>query len=262
MSGFWDYYRQKTIMITGAGGHLGQALARELAKKTNCRFLLLGREFARLRDTEKKLRSLGATDVHNYTVDLTQKMSFNKLRNITRQHPHIDLLLHCAGTIVSGPVTEANFTEFERVTQTNYLGTVMVNTVLAEYFSAKKAGHIVNIASVSALAGFPEFSAFNGSKFAVLGFSEALALELEPAGVAVSVVCPSAFESPGTRELEPQPFLLKKYPRVDTGKIVHRALKDISRQRRLILPDTQSRLLYYVRRWAPGLLRRWIRLPR
>ncbi len=107
----------------------------------------------------------------------------------------IDVLVNNAGIGYFGAVEESEEDEYRRMFEINFFGLVnMTNTVLP-HMRAKHTGHIVNVASIGGLVGFPGVGLYNATKFAVDGLSDALAKEVKHLGIHVTVVCPSGFRT-------------------------------------------------------------------
>jgi len=99
-------------------------------------------------------------------------------------------LLEFKGALVL--VTEA---EFMPVFETNVFGLIRVTRAFLPYLRKQGSGHILNLSSIAGLIGSPGWGYYNASKFAVNGFSEALAAELAPLGIAVTIVEPGPFRT-------------------------------------------------------------------
>ena len=107
----------------------------------------------------------------------------------------IDVLVNNAGIGYFGAIEESDEAELRRMFEINFLGLAHMTTAVLPGMRARRAGHIVNIASIGGLRAFPAVGYYNATKFAVVGFSEALALETEHLGIGVTVVEPSGFRT-------------------------------------------------------------------
>ncbi|HYA67736.1 MAG TPA: SDR family NAD(P)-dependent oxidoreductase [Acidimicrobiales bacterium] len=101
-----------------------------------------------------------------------------------------DVLVNNAGIGAYAPMLEEDPEIFERLVRVNYLGTVYATLAVLPGMAARRRGHIVNVASVAGRLGAPFEAAYSGSKFAVVGLTEALAAEVHPLGIRVSMVNP------------------------------------------------------------------------
>jgi NAD(P)-dependent dehydrogenase (short-subunit alcohol dehydrogenase family) len=107
----------------------------------------------------------------------------------------IDVLVNNAGHGFVGAVEEASDDEINSVYETNVLGLIRVTRAVLPHFRAQRSGHIVNLSSISGLVGMPGFGIYNSTKFAVEGLSEAMAHELAPLGIRVTIVEPGPFRT-------------------------------------------------------------------
>jgi len=107
----------------------------------------------------------------------------------------INVLVNNAGIGYFGAIEESEEDEYRRMFEINFFGLVkMTNTVLP-YMRAQHTGHIVNVASIGGLVGFPGVGLYNATKFAVDGLSESLAKETKHLGIKVTVIAPSGFRT-------------------------------------------------------------------
>jgi len=107
----------------------------------------------------------------------------------------IDVLVNNAGHGLIGAVEEANDDEISSVHETNVFGLLRVTRAVLPHFRERRSGHVVNLSSISGLVGIPGFGIYNSTKFAVEGLSEALAQEVAPLGIRVTIVEPGPFRT-------------------------------------------------------------------
>jgi short-subunit dehydrogenase len=107
----------------------------------------------------------------------------------------IDVLVNNAGHGLLGAVEEANDDEISNIFDINVFGLNRVTRALLPYFRKQRKGHIVNISSIAGLVGIPGWGIYNSTKFAVEGLSEALAQEVAPLGIKVTIVEPGPFRT-------------------------------------------------------------------
>ncbi len=107
----------------------------------------------------------------------------------------VDVLVNNAGYGLAGAVEEASEAEFMPVFETNVFGLIRVTRALLPQFRKQRSGNILNLSSIGGLIGSPGWGYYNASKFAVNGFSEALAAEMAPLGVHVTIVEPGPFRT-------------------------------------------------------------------
>jgi NAD(P)-dependent dehydrogenase (short-subunit alcohol dehydrogenase family) len=107
----------------------------------------------------------------------------------------IDVLVNNAGYGVTGAVEEASEKEISALYDTNVFGLLRVTRAVLPQMRKQRSGHIVNLSSIGGLTGMPGWGIYNSTKFAVEGISEALAAELAPLGIGVTVVEPGPFRT-------------------------------------------------------------------
>lgn len=173
-------------VVTGASRGIGRDVATTLHRR-GALVGLVARSRVDLDDLARQLRSRVAVA----TADVADEPSVRSaIDTLTTALGPIDVLVNNAGIGAYKPFLDEDPEVFERLMRVNYFGTVAATRAVAGGMVERGRGHIVNIASVAGRLGAPFESAYSGSKFAVVGFSEALAAELGPLGVHVSLVNP------------------------------------------------------------------------
>lgn len=107
----------------------------------------------------------------------------------------IDVLVNNAGIGYFAAVEESEDAEVRRMFDINVFGLADVTNAVLPHMRERKGGHILNIASIGGLRSFPGVGFYNATKYAVDGLSEALAKEVTPLGIKVTVICPSGFRT-------------------------------------------------------------------
>ncbi len=111
------------------------------------------------------------------------------------QFGQIDVLVNNAGYGVAGAIEEVSEAEFMPMFETNVFGLIRVTRAFLPHLRKQRSGHILNLSSIGGLIGGAGIGFYNSSKFAVEGFSEALAAELAPLGIHVTIVEPGPFRT-------------------------------------------------------------------
>lgn len=185
----------KRILITGAGGGIGQQLALALAGKGGV-LLLADREL----DLLEKLRgeivaSGGKASV--LAADLLHEDAPQQLADTAvRELGEVDILINLAGIMSFSLFQNETAESIERLWRVNVIAPMQLTRALLPQMLQRKSGRIVNIGSVFGSIGFPFFANYSANKFAVRGFSQALRRELEGSGVGVSYVAPRYTRTP------------------------------------------------------------------
>lgn len=178
-----------TILITGASGGIGGAIARQLAER-GASLILVNRDGEKLEALAAQLRATGAK-VTPLVGDLAQPGEPARLvQDALEQAGAIDILINCAGVQNFGFFAEESAADTATLFNVNTIAPIaMVNAVLPHMLESGK-GQIVNLGSIFGSIGFPCFASYSASKFALRGFSEALRRELAGTGVGVTYVAP------------------------------------------------------------------------
>ena len=178
-------------VVTGASRGIGRAVARAAAAK--------GARVGLVAGTEGDLRSVLAEaggDGAVATADVSDRRSVEAaLAQLVQELGPVDILVNNAGIGAYGKVADTDVDVFERLMQVNYFGTVYATKAVLAPMIDRRRGHIVNVASVAGRFGVPLEAAYSASKFAVVGLTEGMAVELEPLGIGVSMVNPGPVDT-------------------------------------------------------------------
>ncbi|MEW6646227.1 MAG: SDR family oxidoreductase [Pseudomonadota bacterium] len=179
------------ILLTGASGGLGAAIAESLAAR-GARLALAGRRRDALDTVARRLRSMPA-QAHVVEGDITDAAQRREMVESARaQLGGIDVLINNAGALEFTLFAEQDPATIERIVQTNLLGPMLLTREVLPHLLAQGEGRVVNIGSTFGTIGFACFTSYSASKFGLRGFSEALRRELDGSGVGVTYVAPRA----------------------------------------------------------------------
>ncbi len=182
------------VLLTGASGGIGSALAERLGAK-GAALALLGRDRQTLEGVAQRLRARGGT-AQAVCVDLLDGVAARAAVAETRRHiGGIDLLINCAGLTSFGAFADADPVLLGRIVQLNLVTPMLLAREVLPDMLARKRGRIVNVGSTFGSIGFAWFAAYSASKFGLRGLSEALRRELEGSGVGVTYVAPRAVKT-------------------------------------------------------------------
>ena len=182
MSGFAG----KVCVVTGAGSGIGQALAIELAR-SGAKLAISDVNTEGLADTEAQIKAIGAP-VKADRLNVTEREAFALYADAVAEHfGKVNQIYNNAGIAFTGDVEVSQFKDIERVMDVNFWGVVNGTKEFLPHLIASGDGHVVNVSSVFGLFAVPGQAAYNASKFAVRGFTEALRQEMKLAGHPVKV---------------------------------------------------------------------------
>lgn len=182
------------VLLTGAAGGIGSALAEQLLQR-GATLALIGRNEAAMKSLIDNLGDSGGS-FHASNTDLldpaARKQSIVEARDLMGG---VDILINCAGQSSFRPFPDEDPQALENIIQLNLLTPMLLVRQLLPEMIERGNGRIVNIGSTFGSIGFGWFTAYSASKFGLRGFSEALRRELDGTGVGVTYVAPRAVKT-------------------------------------------------------------------
>jgi NAD(P)-dependent dehydrogenase (short-subunit alcohol dehydrogenase family) len=198
------WFRDRTVMITGASSGIGRDLATTFARM-GAKVILVARRQAVLDELARDLAEAGG-DVLVLAADVTRRADVRDAVDRALAHfGRIDVLVNSAGIAIPDRVETMPPEDLERMMSVNLMGTLHTMQAVLPSMRAAGAGSIVNIASLAGRRGMPPLGAYCATKFAVVGLTEALRVELYGSGIRLSLVMPGVIDTPMVREPSPQP---------------------------------------------------------
>jgi short-subunit dehydrogenase len=196
-------------MITGASSGIGGALAIELAKR-GARLGLIARRAEALSEIAERVKAAGSQAVV-LPADVRDADSLRTAaEQLQSQIGAIDVLIANAGIGPTRDGSDLNAKEVSDVININVIGAANSVGAVLPQMVARGQGHLVVISSLAAYRGLPRSAAYCSSKAAVSAFFESLRLDLEPKGIAVTIIHPGFIKTPLTSGREAQmPFLME-----------------------------------------------------
>ena len=196
--------KKKLICITGGYGRLGKELAKAFIKNGD-EVLLTGRDESKLRSTAMELNS------DAFVQDVTSESDTRNLEKyINDTYQKLDILINNAAIMRSQPVMDMNPQCFLEVIKTNLFGPFLSTHFMLSVLKKSDNGLIINISSTSGHRADAGASAYNASKFGLMGFTEALRKELRLMNIRVSTISPSFIVYDETSQSGKEPRLTGK----------------------------------------------------
>ena len=175
----------RVAAVTGAGSGIGRGVAQALAE-AGCRLALGDISAERLASAAAGLPV--GTEVVTTAVDVSDRAAMHGWAEATAAHfGGVDIMVNNAGIAHLATVSGTTYEDLERIIDVNLMGAVHGTKAFLPHLVASPAAHLVNIASIFGVIAVPTQSAYNVSKFAVRGFTEALAQEMDLLGTGVQV---------------------------------------------------------------------------
>ncbi len=260
----------RLVLVTGAASGIGRALALACGLR-GANLVLCDLDEEGLAATEAELRALGRS-VLSRRVDVSKEADVHELANrVHADHEAVDLLVNNAGVGLGGGFLDTSLADWEWILGINLRGVVLgCHFFVPAMVRRGRGGHVVNLSSMAALAPSETLTAYATTKCAVLGFSEALADELQWHGIGVTAACPGFIDTPivehtvlrgpqaqpAAREQARSFYRKRGYTAERTAENILRAVQ----RGRVVAPiSPESWLVYGIRRSSPALLRAVLR---
>lgn len=134
------------------------------------------------------------------------------VKQVQEKFGRIDVLVNNAGIGYFGAIEESEESEVRRMFEINFFGLANLTNKVLPILRKQRSGHVVNIASIGGLVAFPAVGFYNATKFAVVGYSEALAKETKHLGIKVTIIAPSGFRTDWAgRSAKNSPIVIEDY---------------------------------------------------
>ncbi len=181
-------FRGKVAAVTGAGSGLGRALALALARE-GATVAISDADDAGLADTARMVDGIrpGCSAAR---VDVADRAAVFAWADACRlRHGAVNLVINNAGVALAASAEQVRTEDFEWIMGINFWGVVHGTQAFLPHLRASGDGHVVNVSSIFGMVAMPTQAAYNASKFAVRGYTEALRMEMETEGAPVGVTC-------------------------------------------------------------------------
>jgi short-subunit dehydrogenase len=182
----------KTVLVTGSTSGFGFGLVQALLAN-GCKVIATGRNLSQRREVFSRERERYQGQLIEMDLDITNKKEVDAVTEALK-NTTLDVLVNNAGYGLFGPAEECTEEKLRDQFEVNFFGPVLLTQKLLPLLRASQ-GHIINFSSVFGTIGFPLTSSYCASKFAIEGYSEALALELRAFGVQVTLIQPGGFRT-------------------------------------------------------------------
>jgi len=254
-------YTGKTAYITGGSSGIGLACAEMLAAR-GANVLILARRPGQLETAIKQIESKRVSEKQRFSavqVDVSDKDQIvNSLSRAVKEFGPPDILINSAGISFPQKFEDVPFDKYDEIMRVNLYGTWNTISNLLPYLK-QSHGYIINVSSVAGYIGVFGMTAYSASKFAVIGFSEALRSELKRFDVTVSVLCPPDVDTPmlekaGKIKPEETKAISAAAKVITAGEVAKVVLDAMGKGGFMILPGSGTRFTYNMKRLVPWLV--------
>jgi 3-dehydrosphinganine reductase len=259
----------KNVFLTGGSSGIGLATAKLLAA-AGANVVIFARDAGKLAAALEQIESRRVSAAQRFAcrpLDVADHAAVTAvMAEAVESFGAPDLLINNVGRALPHYFEDITIEQFDETMRTNLYGVWSTTAALVPHMKAGAA--IVNVSSMAGFMGVFGLSDYCASKFAVVGFSEALRQELRPRGIAVSVLCPPDTDTPGlAHEDLTKPAETKAVSGgaklMQPDAVAVELLQGIGRGTFMIVPGGDGKLAYFMKRHAPavvdGIMRRSVR---
>ncbi|WP_235296340.1 SDR family oxidoreductase [Portibacter marinus] len=252
-----NYFKDKTIWITGASSGLGESFAKSLSKRGG-HIILSSRRKSELQRVQSEL--LNPEKSRIVTVDMEQSASIDAASQSILDLEKVDIAILNAGISQRSSALDTDLEVEEKIMAVNYFGVVRAAKNILPTMLRSGFGHLVIISSVTGKIGVPHRSTYAASKHALHGYFDSLRAELEEKGIKITMICPgyvhtkissNALDGSG----KPQQKIDENSKNgMTTEAFMRKAIPAIENQKREALIGGKETLGVYLKRFIPSLL--------
>ncbi|MEN2436132.1 SDR family NAD(P)-dependent oxidoreductase [Weeksellaceae bacterium A-14] len=182
-------FQNQVVLVTGAGGGIGYAIAVAFAKE-GAKLVIVDLKSEYLDKVKAEVEGIGS-EVLSLAADVSSYDSFKGvIAQVMQKFGKLDVACNNAGVVGIGSIEEIAPEEWDRVMDINAKGVYVCTKAELEVMKPAKSGAIINTSSIAGKMGMAHLSHYVASKFAVIGFSNSIAKEVALSGVTVNCICP------------------------------------------------------------------------
>lgn len=256
-------FDQQKVLVTGAGSGIGRATALAFSKE-GAYLIAVDMGADSLKETAKLIADQGG-QCETHVVDVSSEGAMTALaKKVNAKHGALDVLVNNAGIGASGRFLETSIETWDKVHAVNVRGVMLGCKLFIPAMVERGHGHVVNTASMAGYFSAPDLPIYAASKFAVLGFSEALRIDMQKHGIGVSAICPGVINtnivattvSEG-ESAKWQAGAVAFYKKRNYGpeKVADAILKAVQHNKAVVPVSPEAWFGYYLKRFMPDLAR-------
>jgi hypothetical protein len=233
------------VLITGASGGIGEAIAGILASR-GYDLALTSRSPEKLSQLAARIAAQHKVRVETVPVDLSQPAGCDELlASLRAKAIDVDILVNNAGVGTFGPFADADLKKELAQIQLNVVSLTHLTRELLTGMVKRKRGKILNVASLAAFQPGPIMAVYYATKAYVLSFSEALSNELQGSGVTVTCLCPGPTRTGfmASANMGDPAVLAKSSMMMDADAVAKRGVDGLMKGRRLVIPGFLNKML-------------------
>jgi len=208
----------RIAIVTGAGQGIGKAIALGMARE-GAALVIADLNEANAGAVKGEIERVGGKASALYT-DISNEESVRGMIDATlNEYGRVDILVNNAGIFPTSPVEAMQEEEWDRVIDTNLVGTFRCSKAVVPHLLTQRSGRIISLSSGRAFQGARHGAHYAASKAGIIGFSKSLALELAPYGITVNVICPGITDTAQPRGHQTEEQIYAQGQRIPLGRI-------------------------------------------
>ncbi len=245
----------KTALITGASGGIGEEFARQLAAK-GYNLVLVARSKDKLNQLKQAWEEEFGIRVFVLPTDLANRKQLNQLYDrIKYEKIRVDILINNAGFGDFGEFIDTNWKKEDAMIRVNINALTYLSKVLAKAMVSHGHGYILNVASMAAFQPGPLMAVYYATKAYVLSYTQAIANELKGTGVSATVMCPGPVETEFQNNAKlVDSKLFRRLKPSSARSVAASGLKAMFNRKTVHIPGGTNKLLAFSTRFMPRKL--------
>jgi len=200
----------KVVLVAGGSSGIGEQVCYEAAKK-GAIVVTCARRIQLIGQVKEECKKLSKKEAYAFQMDITNPDSINRVvQRVKDEVGQVDILVNAAGFGLFEDFLSIDLEKARNMFEVNVLGMMVLTQKIASDMLTNESGHIINIASLGGKIATPKSTVYSATKFAVVGFSNALRLELKPFNIHVTTVNPGPVKTTFFEQSDPSGDYLKR----------------------------------------------------
>lgn len=250
-----NFYRNKTILVTGSSSGLGKEICRVLSHFTTI-LIIIARRKEKLEELKAEIEHNGS-QAHIIVQDLTETNGPENVFTRVKEHQlNVDILINNAGFALSDEFTDFDLHEYVSMIDLNIKVVIKLIHLFLPQMKERKTGAILNVSSVLGVFPTPDLAVYSGTKAFILTFSEALGKELKRYKISVTALVSVGIETEFFNTVKRNKF---RYLPIQKPEVVaKKALNGLAKKKRIAYTGIKYAFLLHSRRILPQRFVIWL----